>query len=217
MARKKQNKKVENTEQQTKKRPIETSTDDNLNPSQVKKMKKNASESPLSLSPLPNLVTNDASDAVLQPTTQELAMQQPSMKQPVMEQPVMEQPVMQQSVMQQPVMQQPVMQQPAMQQQVLHYVYQPVTIPSVQANTIQSAQTPSIPKIKRGRKPAKVVEIANQIECCSIRYICTDELHPNHYLNNVPDSFPVNQIINQLGQNIAKNEVYLRRFFKKSI
>jgi hypothetical protein len=197
MARKKQNKKVENTEQQTKKRPIETSTDDNLNPSQLKKMKKNASESPLSLSPLPNLVTNDASDAVLQPTTQELAMQQPSMKQPVMEQPVM--------------------QQPAMQQQVLHYVYQPVTIPSVQANTIQSAQTPSIPKIKRGRKPAKVVEIANQIECCSIRYICTDELHPNHYLNNVPDSFPVNQIINQLGQNIAKNEVYLRRFFKKSI
>jgi len=197
MARKKQNKKVENTEQQTKKRPIETSTDDNLNPSQLKKMKKNASESPLSLSPLPNLVTNDASDAVLQPTTQELAMQQPSMKQPVMEQPVM--------------------QQPAMQQQVLHYVYQPVTIPSVQANTIQSAQTPSIPKIKRGRKPAKVVEIANQIECCSIRYICTDELHPNHYLNNVPDSFPINQIINQLGQNIAKNEVYLRRFFKKSI
>ena len=197
MARKKQNKKVENTEQQTKKRPIETSTDDNLNPSQLKKMKKNASESPLSLSPLPNLVTNDASDAVLQPTTQELAMQQPSMKQPVMEQPVM--------------------QQPAMQQQVLHYVYQPVTIPSVQANTIQSAQRPSIPKIKRGRKPAKVVEIANQIECCSIRYICTDELHPNHYLNNVPDSFPVNQIINQLGQNIAKNEVYLRRFFKKSI
>ena len=197
MGRKKQNEKVENTEQQTKKRPIETSTDDNLNPSQLKKMKKNASESPLSLSPLPNLVTNDASDAVLQPTTQELAMQQPSMKQPVMEQPVM--------------------QQPAMQQQVLHYVYQPVTIPSVQANTIQSAQTPSIPKIKRGRKPAKVVEIANQIECCSIRYICTDELHPNHYLNNVPDSFPVNQIINQLGQNIAKNEVYLRCFFKKSI
>jgi hypothetical protein len=87
----------------------------------------------------------------------------------------------------------------------------------VQANTIQSAQTPSISKIKRGRKPAKVVEIANQIECCSIRYIRTDELHPNHYLNNVLDSFPINQKINQLGQNIAKNEVYLRCFFKKSI
>jgi hypothetical protein len=46
MGRKKQNKKVENTEEQTNKRPIET--DDNLNPSQVKKMKKNASESLLS-------------------------------------------------------------------------------------------------------------------------------------------------------------------------
>jgi hypothetical protein len=87
----------------------------------------------------------------------------------------------------------------------------------VQANTIQSAQTPSISKSKRGRRPAKVVEIANQIECCSIRYIRTDELHPNHYLNNVLDSFSINQKINQFGQNIAKNEVYLRCFFKKSI
>ncbi len=83
MGRKKQNKKVENTEQQTKKRPIET--DDNLNPSQVKKMKKNASESLLSWSLLPNLVTNDASDAVLQPTTEELALQQPAMQQPAMQ------------------------------------------------------------------------------------------------------------------------------------
>jgi hypothetical protein len=48
-------------------------------------MKKNASESLLSWSLLPNLVTNDASDAVLQPTTEELALQQPAMQQPAMQ------------------------------------------------------------------------------------------------------------------------------------
>jgi hypothetical protein len=158
-------------------------------------------------SPLPNFNYG--------PRLEEFSTTQPVV-QPALTQPPVIQPTVTQPTVMQPTVTQPTVMQPGLSR-VIHYVpnmvlniqpsSQPDCSPPPQPASQSASRTTAKKPRKRGPKPKPVdVEKNEQIECCSIKYVCSDDLNVNDGLNNWPDTLPNNSIIG-LGKTIFKHQV----------
>jgi hypothetical protein len=120
-----------------------------------------------------------------------------STSQPVFQPALTQLPVFQPTVTQ-PTVTQPTVMQPGLSR-VIHHVpnmvlniqpsSQPDCSPPPQPASQSAIQSTAKKTGKWGPKPKPVdVEQNEQIECCSIKYVCSDDLHVNYSLNNWPET-----------------------------